>query len=147
MTLLGLNFILLLRTPVRHSSWRDEVDPFFAALLVPPWKLLRDTDVQIQSWVFEHPCSQAFCGAWHCCWEGNNSQTGSRRLILVTAICASHYTEHKPTKKHHPCSTDGFSYSLQFRNSGWYLKSQNFLFSMSFQESQKKKEDKSGHQS
>lgn len=106
MTLLRLNNILLLRTPVRHSSWRDAD---FAALLVPPWKLHKNTDVQIQSWVSEHPCSQSFCGAWHCCWErgGNNSQTGSRNFIPVTAICASHYTQHKPTKKHHPRSTDG----------------------------------------
>lgn len=46
MTLLRLNNILLLRTPVRHSSWRDAD---FAALLVPPWKLHKNTDVQIQS--------------------------------------------------------------------------------------------------
>lgn len=111
MMLLRLNCILLLRSPFRSSSWRDAD---FAAFLVPLWNLHKTTNSQIQSWASEHPCSQSFCAPWHCCpeSEGNNSQTGSRRFSLVTDICASHYTQYKPTKKHCQCYTDGLLFKL-----------------------------------
>lgn len=76
MELLRLNYILLLRSPVRHGSWRDAD---FAAFLVPLSNLHKNINSQIQSWDSEHPCSQSFCAPWHWCPESEGKQLTDRQ--------------------------------------------------------------------
>lgn len=141
--LLRLNHILLLRTPVRSSSWSDAD---FAALLVPPWNSIAILMCRFSPEFLNTPVLFVVHGI-AAEREGNNSQTGSRRLILVlpSVQASAHSTTQPKSTTHVPQMA--FSYSLQFKSSGWYLKPKNLLFSMSFQESQIKKKDKSGHQS
>lgn len=91
MVLLRLNYILLLSSLVRHSSWRDAD---FAAFLVSLWNLHKNTNSQIQCWAFEHPCSRSFCAHRHCCPESerNSSQTSSRRFSRYWRLCKSLHT-------------------------------------------------------
>lgn len=85
MVLLRLNYILPLRSPVRHFIERCRL----CCLLVPLQNLHKNIS-QIQPWASDHPCCQSFSAPWHCCLEskGNDSQTCGRRLSLVTDIHA-----------------------------------------------------------